>query len=127
MDGDSIMEDAVLYLEEKRYRADCPPNRKRAIRKKCKKLKLDHGEILYEKKLGQVSYTVSQKVNAFMIQWVKYIKSLDERQRIMRFCHCDPTSGHLGEKKTYHRIIERYTWKGIMKCVKEMVLQFFVS
>ena len=53
---DGIMEDAILYLEERQYRDDCPPNRKRAIRKKCQKFKIDDsGEILYEKKPGQVS------------------------------------------------------------------------
>ena len=52
--GPDITEDAILYLEKKTYRIDCPQNRKRAIRKKCQKLRLVNGEILYERKCGQV-------------------------------------------------------------------------
>ena len=44
--GADITEDAILYLEKKTYRTDCRQNRKRAIRKKCQKLRLVNGEIL---------------------------------------------------------------------------------
>jgi hypothetical protein len=44
-----MLEDAILYLERKTYREDCPVNRKRAIRKKCKKFRInDGGEILFK-------------------------------------------------------------------------------
>ena len=47
---------SYIYLKEKQYRADCNPNRKRAIRKKCQKFRIDDGgEVLYKKKHGQVS------------------------------------------------------------------------
>ena len=35
-----------------------------------------------------------------------------EKKRILHACHSDPTSGHLGIKKTIRRIRERYCWKG---------------
>ena len=44
---------------------------------------------------------------------------------IVRCCHADPTSGHLGEKKTYNRIIERFTWNRVMKDVKQVVSDVF--
>ena len=52
---------------------------------------------------------------------MRYVRSETEKLRIVRCCHADPTSGHLGEKKTYNRIIERFTWKGVMKDVKQVV------
>ena len=45
-----------------------------------------------------------------------------EKQRILHPCHPDPTSGHLGTKRTIKRIIERFTWKGLNKDVFQLVL-----
>ena len=44
-----------------------------------------------------------------------------EQPRITKSGHMDPTSEHLGIKKTYYRITERFTWNGIMKDVQEVV------
>ena len=43
-----------------------------------------------------------------------------EKKRILHARHLDPTSGHLGIKKT-KRIRERYSWKGINKEVASLV------
>ena len=54
-EGDrSLLEDAILYLRETRYRENCNVNRKRAIRRKVSKFKLIDGECFYEKKHGKV-------------------------------------------------------------------------
>ena len=52
---------------------------------------------------------------------LRYIRTRDEQLKILRACHVDPTSGHLGEKKTVCRISERVIWPGIVKDVKRMV------
>ncbi len=39
----------------------------------------------------------------------------------MKSCHSDPTSGHLGTKKTVARISDRFMWQGINKDVKGFV------
>ena len=44
-----------------------------------------------------------------------------EQLRIAKACHLDPTSGHMGIKKTVARIRERFAWKGIFKDVNEIV------
>ena len=44
---------------------------------------------------------------------VRYIRNHDEQQKISRSCHVDPTSGHLGIKKT-----ERFMWPGASKDVE---------
>ena len=45
-----LLDDAVLYLQEKRYRDDCTKNEKRCIRRKAKKFMLQDGDLLYTKK-----------------------------------------------------------------------------
>jgi hypothetical protein len=52
---------------------------------------------------------------------VKYIKNKSDQLRILKSCHLDPTSGHLGVKKTVLRIKERFTWKGVWNDVKNLV------
>ena len=53
----------------------------------------------------------------YPVQLVKYIMTKKEHLS----CHMDPTSGHLGIKKTYYRITERFTWNGVKKDVQEVV------
>ena len=36
-------------------------------------------------------------------------------------CYVDPTSGHLGIKKTLSRITERFMWPGVSKDVELLV------
>ena len=45
-----LLDDAVLYLQENRYRDDCTKNEKRCIRRKAKKFMLQDGDLLYTKK-----------------------------------------------------------------------------
>ena len=52
---------------------------------------------------------------------VKVIASRDEQVRILNSCHSDPTSGHLGTRKTWRKIAERFYWKGLSTEVKEFV------
>ena len=49
---------------------------------------------------------------------LRFIRTREEQKKILRACHVDQTSGHMGEKKTINRITERFMWNGI---VKEMV------
>ena len=52
---------------------------------------------------------------------VRYITDLDERSRILASCHNDPTSGHLGTKKTLGRVSERFMWQGMVNDVNKLV------
>ena len=36
-------------------------------------------------------------------------------------CHVEPTSSHMGIKRTVHRVTERFFWKGVTKDVEYMV------
>ncbi len=56
-----------------------------------------------------------------MIFKVKVIMDLNEKRRILRSCHSEPTSGHFGITKTWKRISERFYWKSLSKDVQEMV------
>ncbi len=52
---------------------------------------------------------------------IRYIKNREEQLRILRACHADLTSGHLGFRRTLARITERFTWKGVVKDAQEIV------
>ena len=52
---------------------------------------------------------------------VKYIKNRSDQLRIAKSCHVDPTSGHLGVKKTVGRVKERFMWKGVWDDVRLIV------
>ena len=44
-----------------------------------------------------------------------------ERTKILEACHKDPTSGHMGTKKTLARITQRFIWPGVAKDVNHLV------
>ena len=52
---------------------------------------------------------------------VRFILSIKERLQIMQSCHSDPTSGHMGSKRTLARITERFMWPGVTKDVNSLV------
>ena len=52
---------------------------------------------------------------------MRYIQNTKERHNIAMACHVHPTSGHLGVKKTIARVKERFTWKGVVEDVKNIV------
>ena len=53
---------------------------------------------------------------------MRLISEAFEKQRILHSCHSDPTSGHLGIKRTIKRIRERFTWKGLNTEVIQLVI-----
>ena len=52
---------------------------------------------------------------------MRYIRNKEEQQRIIKVCHSDATSGHLGFKKTMSRVTERFTWYGMTKDIEAVV------
>ena len=51
----------------------------------------------------------------------RYITDMEERSRILSSFHSDPTSGHLGMKKTLARVSARLIWHGIVKDLNTFV------
>ena len=59
---------------------------------------------------------------------VRYVRSSEERCRILKACHVDLTSGHMGVKSTSHRIFERFFWKVVIKDIEIMVsVELYIS
>ena len=52
---------------------------------------------------------------------MRYVRTENERQKILKACHLDPTSGHMGVKRTLSRITERFMWPGVAKDVEQLV------
>ncbi|KAL5515618.1 hypothetical protein EMCRGX_G000810 [Ephydatia muelleri] len=100
---DDIFELACNYKLTGKYPKDCPQNKKRTIRRQAKSIILQNGEVWKERKMNGKTKVVRLISEAF------------EKQRILHSCHSDPTSGHLGIKRTIKRIRERltFTWKGL--------------
>ena len=44
-----------------------------------------------------------------------------EKKKILDSCHCDPTSGHLGVRRTLSQITDRFMWTGVTNDVNKMV------
>ena len=116
------------YITESKYPGKCTKTKKRAIRKKAAMLVVRDGVMFFKKKKkGRVSMQIRMMgdwvIFLFCMQVVelRYIQTREEQVKILRSCHMDPTSGHLGMKKTVSRISERFWWRGIVKDVKEMV------
>ena len=58
---------------------------------------------------------------------VRYIQNKNERMKILKACHLDPTSGHLGVKHTLSRITERFMWPGVSKDVEWLISYGYFS
>eukprot|EP00731_Ephydatia_muelleri_P036030 Em0193g3a len=106
---DDIFELACNYKLTGKYPKDCPQNKKRTIRRQAKSIILQNGEVWKERKMNGKTKVVRLISEAF------------EKQRILHSCHSDPTSGHLGIKRTIKRIRERFTWKGLNTEVIQLV------
>ena len=104
---------------------------KRSIRKKARKFKVLNGELFY---LNGHSCKSKVNVNDILYRYsninilqtpieVRYmdIRNKEEQQRILKACHLDPTSGHMGGKRTLARITERFMWPGVVKSVENLV------
>ena len=139
-----LIDEVFLYLTEHKYREGATANHKRAIRNKCKKFSVRDGELFYTNvKRGRghskvwkfkCAYSITKFV--YMLydghmhlpeiamqpaNEVKYITSKEEKQRILKSCHMDPTSGHMGIKRTLSQITDRFMWPGVAKDVENLV------
>eukprot|EP00731_Ephydatia_muelleri_P000953 Em0001g953a len=103
---DDLVDHVYLYLRDSAYPKQCSPSMKRQIRLRSKKFELRNGELYY--RLGERDV-------------VRYIQNQTEQHKIALACHADPISGHVGVKKTIARIKERFTWKGLVEDVKNIV------
>ena len=41
---------------------------------------------------------------------IRFVGVKEEQRRILKACHVDPMSGHMGVKRTLNRISERFIW-----------------
>eukprot|EP00731_Ephydatia_muelleri_P038909 Em0983g3a len=111
-DCDDLVEEAYAYLVSKKYPECVSETKKRVIRRKAAKLTISvEGELLYKHKQGKEKQEVL----------LRYIQSLEERQKILLACHIDSTSGHMGKTRTLYRIKERFMWHGMVKDVVSLL------
>ena len=120
-----VVADDSLYS----YPEECASNRKRIIRKKSAMFTLRDGVMFFKKKKkGEVTHcdiiiVANHIVTIIFIQVIelRFIRTRKEQLKILKACHMDQTSGHMGVKKTINRISARFFWTGIVADVKKMV------
>ncbi|KAL5517688.1 hypothetical protein EMCRGX_G003286 [Ephydatia muelleri] len=113
-ENEDLVEKACLYLFDGRYPEGSTSNDKRVIRRKAATLTLRDGEVFYKKPKKN---STGQKE----VYEVRYVRSSEERCSILKACHVDITSGHMGVKRTSHRVLERFFWKGVTKDIEIMI------
>ena len=52
---------------------------------------------------------------------IRFVGVKKEQRHILKACHVDPMSRHMGVKRTLNRISERFIWAGMVKDVNDMV------
>ncbi len=65
-------------------------SRRLVYNQKAKKYSVSNGQLSYKTKNGNE---------------VTVIFSDEDRKRILKACHADPTAGHLGRTKTYYKVL----------------------
>ena len=83
----------------------CNVTSKHSLRKRAATVVSDKGEVFVHRKQCKV----------------KVVTSANKRERILKACHSEPTSGHFGLTKTWKRIAEHFYWKGIVSDVRQLV------
>ena len=52
---------------------------------------------------------------------MRYVLTENEQQKILKACHLDSMSGHMGMKHTLSRMTERFMWPSVGKDVEQLV------
>ena len=75
---DKILELAICYVQNGTYPPGLSRDKKRDIRKRATTVVCDKGEVFVQRKQRRV----------------KVVTAANERERILKACHSEPTSGH---------------------------------
>ena len=113
------MEQACLYLTEKRYPDDCTATRKR---QKAKKFAVIDGELFYRPKVDQVRFYIRNSTR-ILLSSHEIVGEVHPREKgATKDCAgIPPISGHMGIKRTVARVKERFAWKGVVQDVQQIV------
>uniref|UniRef100_A0A1Y1MIJ6 RNA-directed DNA polymerase n=1 Tax=Photinus pyralis TaxID=7054 RepID=A0A1Y1MIJ6_PHOPY len=59
-------------------------------------------------------------IESNLVEW-KLVIPTEKRVEVLRMCHDEPTSAHLGSYKTFHKVAEKYYWPKMKSDVKKYV------
>ncbi|KAL5509260.1 hypothetical protein EMCRGX_G004598 [Ephydatia muelleri] len=111
MDQDefSVVED---YLRMNQYPKGISKGDKANLRRKCKNFKFDCG-VLYFRRV--------KKGEGDEEGWKIWVRTEDEKRRILESCHAGIEGNHLGRDKTIQKISSRFFWKNINEDIRIFV------
>lgn len=75
----------------------------------------------YKLKDGKLFYNTQIKGRRLTNWEWKFVIPEESRENILKECHDDPKSAHLGVQKTIDKVLDRYYWPGVSKDVKTYV------
>lgn len=75
----------------------------------------------YKLEKGKLFYDPSVKGRRLSNYRWKLVVPLEGRSDVLRECHDDPKSAHLGVQKTIDRVMDRYYWPGLTRDIKAYV------
>ncbi|XP_072372491.1 gypsy retrotransposon integrase-like protein 1 isoform X1 [Scyliorhinus torazame] len=99
--------DIQRYLADGRFPATFCPARKKNLKRYAQKFQLEGGCLYY----------VGPKKD----EKREVVADREKRRQIFLECHFSDIGSHLGQKKTVHRIQNRYYWLGIVKDVVDWI------
>ena len=110
-ESDPLLSEVIGYLKSREQRAqqDICPEARETLR--------DTGTISVDEITGLLMH---KSVLNGRRHYVPILPSAS-RSAVMKALHDLPMSGHLGRKKTYHRVRSQYYWKGLGQDVKDFV------
>ena len=110
-ESDPLLSEFIGYLKSREQRAQ------QDIRHELRETLRDTGTISVDKNTGLL---MQKSILNGRRHYVSILPSAS-RSAVMKAAHDLPMSGHLGCKKTYHRVRSQYYWKGPGQDVKDFV------
>ena len=107
-ESDPLLSDVMAYVK-------CPE--KRVISPEVREVLRDTGTITVDDNTGLLMHQSMRNGRRHYVP----ILPPSTRRSVLRALHELPMAGHLGYKKTYHRIRSRFYWKGMTQDIKDFV------
>ncbi|CAL1615052.1 unnamed protein product [Knipowitschia caucasica] len=105
--GPNKLGDIFTFVSQGSFSEAVPPPRKKNLKRYARKFTVEEGKLFY------VGVRREEKREVVM--------DPERKRQIFLQCHFNDVGGHLGQKKTVHRIQSRFYWLGIVRDVVDWI------
>uniref|UniRef100_A0A3B4BC24 Gypsy retrotransposon integrase-like protein 1 n=1 Tax=Periophthalmus magnuspinnatus TaxID=409849 RepID=A0A3B4BC24_9GOBI len=106
--GPNKLGDIFTFVSQGSFSDAVPPLRKKNLKRYARKFIIEGGKLFY--------------VGVKREEKREVVIDPERKRQIFLECHFNDVGGHLGQKKTVHRIQSRYYWLGIIRDVVDWVI-----